>query len=109
MSMLVTTSVTIAPRYRAGQLFDGLPVAQGALDGRVEAVQAHPEQLGGAVVARQQVGGQRAHERADEAGVLAGDGGGHAAADRGHGDREVDARAPEEQGVADALDELARR
>ena len=84
MSMLVTTSVTIAARYRPASSSTRLPLAQRALDGGVEAVQAHAEQLGGAVVAGQQVGRQRAHQRADEPGVLAGDGGGHAAADGGH-------------------------
>ena len=53
------------------------------LDGAVEAVQAHAEERPArVVVARQDVAAQRAHERLDEPGVLAGDRGGDAAGDR---------------------------
>ena len=54
MSMLVMTSVMLADAT-ARQRFDGLPLAQRALDRGVEAVQAHAEQRGGAVVAGEQV------------------------------------------------------
>ena len=94
----------------ARQLFDGLPFAQGALDRGVEGVQAHAEELGGAVVAGQQVGRRgepiSGPTRPGSSPVMA-------AATRLPSAVMVtgrfDARAAEQQRVADALDELRRR
>src|SRR5690242_21592709 len=80
MSMLVVTSLTQRGTLPTGQVFDGLPLAQRVLDRSRESVHTDAEQLHRALVARQQVGGQRAHQRADEAVVLAGDRRGDAAA-----------------------------
>src|SRR4051794_36162438 len=82
MSMLVSTSLilpaqasTRPPRERSAcpELLAGLPLAQRPLDRGVEPVRAHAEQLLRAVVARQEVTAQAAHERLDEGRVLAGD------------------------------------
>ena len=73
--------------YRAASCSDGLPLAQRSLDGGVEAVQTHAEQLGGAIVAGQQVAVEALHQRPDELEVLAGDRRGDAAGHR----REVEA------------------
>src|ERR671929_109858 len=94
ISMLVTTSLIGLPRtLPGGQLLDRLPVAQRALDGRLEAVQAHAEQRGRAHVAGEEVGAQAAHERLDQPQVLAGDGGGHAAGHRRQREGQVEPRA----------------
>ena len=77
MSMLAVTAV-IAARQR----LVALPLAQRALDGGVEAVQADAEGRGGAVVAREQVVLERLHQRPDQRRVLAGDRRGHHGGDR---------------------------
>src|SRR3954467_6023766 len=76
MSMLVSTSLMCRASYRSSaprQFLDRLPFAERVLDGRVEGLQAPPEHLAGAVVARQEVRPEAAHERLDQRRVLARD------------------------------------
>src|ERR1700676_4410706 len=68
------------------QRFGFLPFAQGALDGRGEGVQLDPEQLRGVVLGGQEVTLQSLHQRPDQIGVLAGDGGGDACRQRSRTD-----------------------
>src|SRR3954468_12082583 len=97
----VMTSLMRAATLSRSQLFDALPLAQRMLDRGVEPVQADPEQLGGAVVAREQVAVEAAHQRGDERMVLAGDRGGHDAGDGREVEAEPDRRAPQHERVAD--------
>src|SRR5690242_1143689 len=78
MSMLACTSLMCqaqASGLPRCDVLERLEIAQGPLDRGVERVQAHAEQRPGAVVAREQVAPEAAHQRLDQRRVLAGDGG----------------------------------
>ena len=98
MSIEAVTAVTGRPAPRA------LPLAQRALDRRVERVQVDAERARRGVVARQQVVLERLHERADQRGVLAGDRRGDHGGDRRQRDAEFQRRAADHHGVGDTGD-----
>src|SRR3954465_1669899 len=111
MSMLASTSL-MCQRQASGfgrgrssrrDVLERLQVAQRPLDGGVESVQPDAEQLARTVVAGQEVAAKAAHERLDERRVLARDRGRDPARDRSQAQREVEPRAVDEHGVADAL------
>ena len=93
---------------RAGQRLARLPVAQRPLDRRVEAVQAHAEQVGGRSSRGSRSAVSALHQRADPArGPRRRSAAATRLATAVAVSRQADARPPDQQRVADALDHLA--
>src|SRR4051794_6948575 len=102
MSIEVWTElIEVRERTSAGgeRLARRFPLAQRALDGGVEVVQADAEELGRARVAREEVARQALHERADELRRLAADGGRDLRRERAAAEAQAQRRAPDQHQV----------